>query len=255
MLLREVMYNLINWSENIYYVCVSYIFIDKMVINLLNLFFPQVCLACDDFLIDNEKYICTNCRNELSVTEFHSEDNNAVAKRLYGRVNFQNATSLFWFNKKGKVQHLIHSLKYKGHEEVGEFLGKWLGEELSQLDTYKSVEVVVPVPLHRSKLRKRGYNQVDKFGQEIAKALHVEFNSDVLVKTKATGTQVFKDRLKRLLTHEEDFSIADVNSLKNKHILLVDDIITTGATIEACVNQLLMIEGVKISVATMAIAE
>ena len=135
------------------------------------------------------------------------------------------------------------------------FLGKWLGSELSQIEDYKTIDVVVPVPLHKSKLRKRGYNQVDKFGQEIAIALSVEFNSDILIKTKATATQVFKNRLKRILTHQEDFSIFDFSTLKGKHILLVDDIITTGATIEACANQLSSIEGVTISVATMAIAE
>ncbi len=219
------------------------------------MFFPKVCMACDSHLGDNEEYVCTFCRNELPLTNFHLEPNNAVAKRLYGRVNYQYATSLLWFNKKGIVQHLLHNLKYKGHEEVGVFLGKWLGEELTQIEGYKTIDVVVPVPLHKSKLRKRGYNQIDKFGQEIAEALSVEFNSKILIKTKATTTQVFKDRLKRILTHEADFSISEYDSLKGKHILLVDDIITTGATIEACANQLLTIEGVTISVATMAIAE
>lgn len=239
-----------------YILCLcSHLFIDKMIINLLNLFFPRVCLACEALLGDNERYACTYCRNELPVTDFHSESDNAVAKRLYGRVNYVNATSLFWFNKKGKVQHLLHNLKYKGHEDVGVFIGKWLGEELSQIESYKQIDVVVPVPLHKSKLRKRGYNQVDKFGAEIANALRVEFNTKVLVKTKATATQVFKDRLKRIVTHEADFSVTETHSLKGKHILLVDDIITTGATIEACAHQLLRIEGVTISIATMAIAE
>ncbi len=233
----------------------SHVFIDKMIINLLNLLFPKVCLACEGHLSDNEIYVCTFCRNDLPVTNFHSGTDNAVEKRLYGRVNYKHATSLLWFNKKGIVQHLLHNLKYKGHEDVGMFLGKWLGEELSQIDLYKDIDVVVPVPLHKSKLRKRGYNQVDKFGKEIALALNIEFNDSVLVKTKATTTQVFKDRLKRILTHEADFSIADFHTLKGKHILLVDDIITTGATLEACANELITIEGVTISVATMAIAE
>lgn len=226
-----------------------------MIINLLNLFFPSLCFACDSHLGDNEKDICTFCRNELPITDFHSEENNAVANRLYGRVDFENATSLLWFSKKGLVQHLMHNLKYKGHEQIGETLGKWLGGELIETRGFKNIDVVVPVPLHKSKLRKRGYNQVDQFGKEIAKALSAEFNSEVLIKTKATTTQVFKDRLRRIQTHEEDFAISDYETLKGKHILLVDDIITTGATIEACANQLLTIEGVRISIATMAIAE
>ncbi len=239
-----------------YILCLcSLFFIDKMVINLLNLFFPKVCLACDGHLGDNEEFICTICRHELPITKFHSEEENAVAKRLYGRVNFKNATALLWFNKKGIVQHLLHNLKYKGHEDVGVFLGQWLGDELSNITSYNDIDVVVPVPLHKSRLRQRGYNQTDKFGREIAKALGIEFNSKILIKTKATATQVFKDRLKRIVTHESDFSVAETSSLKGKHILLVDDIITTGATIEACSNALLTIEGVTISIATMAIAE
>lgn len=212
-------------------------------------------MACDSLLSDNEIHLCTFCRNELPLTDFHNIVNNAVEKRLYGRVNFERATSLLWFNKKGIVQHMLHNLKYKGHEDVGVCLGKWLGEELNTVDFYKSIDVVIPVPLHKSKLRKRGYNQVHKFAVEIATALSVEVDFNTLVKTKATATQVFKDRLKRILTHEADFSISEQTTLIGKHILLVDDIITTGATIEACANQLMRIEGVRISVVTMAIAE
>lgn len=226
-----------------------------MIINLLNLFFPKVCLACDEHLGDNETYVCTTCRHEFPVTDFHTKPDNAVAKRLYGRVNFCNATSLLWFHKKGKVQHMIHNLKYKGYDEVGLFLGQWLGAELKNTNLYNDIDVVIPVPLHKSRLRKRGYNQVDKFGKEIAKALNTVYNDDVLIKTKATTTQVFKDRLKRLTTHNSDFSIVEKTSLKGKHILLVDDIITTGATLEACSNALLAIDDIKISIATMAITE
>lgn len=212
-------------------------------------------MACDVHLGDNETHLCVICRNELPITDFHNDLNNAVEKRLYGRVKFERATSLLWFNKKGIVQHLLHNLKYKGHQEVGVYLGKWFGAELSQLEPYKTVDVVVPVPLHKSKLRKRGYNQVHKFAEELGKALSIPVDTTTLVKTKATSTQVFKDRLKRILTHDADFSISGDMSLQGKHILLVDDIITTGATIEACANQLMRIKGVRISVVTMAIAE
>ena len=167
---------LINKCENIDYVCVSSIFIDKMMINLLNLFFPKVCFACDALLADNELHVCTFCRHELPITNFGSDIDNPVVNRLYGRVNPTHATSLLWFNKKGKVQHLLHNLKYKGHEEVGVFVGKWLGEELKDSGNYDDIDVVVPVPMHKSKLRKRGYNQVDRFAQEIANTLGVEYN-------------------------------------------------------------------------------
>ncbi|MGM5469340.1 ComF family protein [Flavobacteriaceae bacterium LMO-SS05] len=226
-----------------------------MVKNLLNLFFPKVCLGCSSYLGDNESYICTSCRHQLPLTNFHLDHNDALKNVFYGRVNLELATALLHFSKKGIVQQLMHNLKYRGHQDVGVLLGKWLGEELKTLEAYQSLDVVIPVPLHSSKLRQRGYNQVDKFGREIAEALGIEFNTKVLQKTVATKTQVFKDRLLRTSSHAATFSISEDQSLKGKHILLVDDIVTTGATIESCANALLTIEGVKISLATMAITD
>ena len=226
-----------------------------MVINLLNLFFPRVCLGCKAYLIDNETYICTSCRHELPLTNFHLDSNDTLKNVFYGRVKLENATALLHFSKKGIVQQLMHNLKYKGHQEIGLFLGEWLGEELKTIEAYKTIEVVVPVPLHRTKLHKRGYNQVTKFGQGIAKALDIEFNEKVLQKTLATKTQVFKDRLLRTSGDLATFSISENKTLIGKHILLVDDIVTTGATIESCAYELLKIEGVKISLATIAITD
>ncbi|WP_299116219.1 ComF family protein [uncultured Winogradskyella sp.] len=223
--------------------------------NLINLFFPQICEACKTPLQNNEKVICINCRHELPVTNFHFENNDAVKKIVYGRVELENATSLLHFSKKGLVQELLHNLKYRGHEQIGKFLGDWLGGELAKIEDYKNIDVVVPVPLHKNKRRERGYNQVTKFGKAIAKALDTEYNEDVLIKIKHAKTQVFKDRITRFDDANTRFALGDVKNLESQHILLVDDIITTGATIEACVTLLKTIADVKISVATMAIAE
>tara|TARA_R110002073_G_scaffold279535_5_gene443700 strand:- start:10203 stop:10880 length:678 start_codon:yes stop_codon:yes gene_type:complete len=225
-----------------------------MVKNLLNLFFPKVCYACRNLLVDQETYICTDCRHNLPVTNYHFNNDDTVKKVLYGRVKLENATALLQFQKKGMVQHLLHGLKYKGYENIGVFLGKWLGEELKTIEAYGNIDAVVPVPLHKRKQRKRGYNQVEKFGLEIAKALDVEYIDTVLIKTTSTKTQVFKERIARWNNNNEVFSITNHNTIANKHILLVDDIITTGATIEACANVLLNAKNVKISLATMAIA-
>ena len=222
---------------------------------MLNLFFPKVCEACSNLLRDNEYMVCTNCRHQLPVTNFHLENSEALKKTLYGRVKLENATALLHFSKKGIVQQLLHNLKYRGHEQIGGFFGKWLGSELAALEAYKSVDVVIPVPLHRSKLRKRGYNQVAEFGLEIANALSIPYVSHVLIKIRSTKTQVFKGRLKRWNTEAEFFKVQDYDDLKGKHILLVDDIITTGATIEACALALSKIDKLKLSIATMAIAD
>lgn len=222
--------------------------------NLLNLFFPQVCEACNNALSDNELIICVNCRHQLPVTNFHFNNSEAVKKTVYGRVNLEHATSLLHFSKKGIVQQLLHNLKYRGHQQIGGFFGKWLGAELSNLEAYKDIDVVIPVPLYKTKLRKRGYNQTAEFGKAIAKAIDADYNDTVLIKTKATKTKVFEGRLTR---HNDGavFDISENESLVGEHILLVDDIITTGATVEACASQLLKINNIKLSLATMAIAD
>ena len=222
---------------------------------MLNLFFPKVCEACNNVLTDNELVVCLSCRHQLPVTHFHFNRSKAVEKIVYGRVKLENATALLHFSKKGIVQQLLHNLKYRRHEHISSFLGKWLAAELCTVNTYNDVDVVVPVPLYKTKLRKRGYNQVAKFGKEIAKALHAEYNDEVLIKTKPTKTKVFKGRLSRWNDDGAVFAISEHKALQGKHILLVDDIITTGATVEACAKELLTIDNIKLSLATMAIAD
>ncbi|MEN3323324.1 phosphoribosyltransferase family protein [Mariniflexile soesokkakense] len=221
---------------------------------IVNLFFPKVCYACLNLLNDNEDTICVNCRHDLPVTNFHFDDDDSVKKVLYGRANIENGTALFRFEKKGLVQQLIHGLKYKGYETVGYSLGNWLGGELKTLDDYKTVDVVIPVPLHEKKLKKRGYNQVTKFGQQIAKALEADYIDDVLIKVTNTQSQTIKNRLSRWNSTDELFAVKNPEPLENKHILLVDDIITTGATLEACITVLNHAKNIKISIATIAIA-
>ncbi len=224
-----------------------------MLESILNLFFPKVCFACNMHLNDNENDVCTTCRHDFPITNFHFNNGDTMLKVFYGRVKINQATALLRFEKSGIVQQLIHNLKYKGQENIGVFLGTWLGEELKTVKEYNSIDAVIPVPLHKNKRKKRGFNQVDKFAQEIAFALQSDFINDVLIKITNTTSQVNKKRLKRW-NNDAIFTLQNKNSITNKHILLVDDIITTGATLEACINILNEAENVKISVATMAIA-
>ncbi len=225
-----------------------------MIKPLLNLFFPKVCYACLNLLNDNEDTICMDCRHDLPVTNFHFDDSDDVAKVLYGRAKIEDGTALFRFEKKGNVQQLIHNLKYRDHENIGFLLGNWLGGELKTIKNYKTIDIVIPVPLHKKKLKTRGFNQVAKFGQQIAEALNADYMDDVLLKLTNTKTQSKKGRLARWINSEELFAIQNIPSIENKHILLVDDIITTGATLEACISVLNEAKDIKISIATMAIA-
>lgn len=159
------------------------------------------------------------------------------------------------FQKGGLVQNLIHNLKYRGREEVGEELGKWLGEKLHQSIDFQNIKYVIPVPLHKKRLKERGYNQVKKFGIEISKKINAEYTDTFLKKNSYNNTQSKREKLKRWQNTAETFELQNTSLLENQHILLVDDIITTGSTIEACINVLKTVQGIKISIAAMAITE
>ncbi|WP_067144834.1 ComF family protein [Pseudotamlana agarivorans] len=221
---------------------------------IIDLFFPRVCSACLKALNDHVEMICLDCRHDLPVTNFHVTKDESVKKVLYGRTKIEHATALFRFEKKSNVQQLIHNLKYKNQEEIGAFLGKWLGAELQEAKDYQDIDLVIPVPLHQNKLKTRGYNQVAKFGEQIAKSLQAEYRDDILLKVSKSKSQVHKKRFARWQNNSEQFTITDVESIKGKHILIVDDLITTGATIESCASVLNLADHIKISIATMAIA-
>ncbi|WP_396602910.1 ComF family protein [Algibacter sp. R77976] len=225
-----------------------------MLKSIVNLFFPKVCNACNNLLNENMDAICLDCRHDLPLTNFHFDNSDIVKKVLYGRAEIENGTALFRFEKKGNVQRLIHNLKYKGDEHIGFVLGNWLGGELKTLENYNTIDVVIPVPLHKNKLKTRGFNQVAKFGQQIAEALNADYLDDVLLKVTNTKSQVNKKRLARWNSNEEQFTLENQTKIENKHVLIVDDIITTGATLEACVLVLNQAKNIKISIATMAIA-
>lgn len=226
-----------------------------MLRDLAYLFYPIYCAACDSPLYTNERLLCTSCRHELPLGNFHNVNAKKIEKVFYGRVKIENATALFMFHKDSLVQNLIHNLKYRGREEIGKELGKWLGQELIQTPEYQFIDSVIPVPLHKRRLQERGYNQVGKFGVEIAKKLNAEYIDSVLKKISYNKKQSKHGRFSRWTNTVETFGVQNESLLVNKHILLVDDIVTTGATIESCVNVLKSISGIKISIATIAITE
>ena len=218
---------------------------------MLNLLFPKVCVGCKKQLLKGETVLCMDCIHSLPIASFHKTGSEMLQDKFYGRFLVKNATALIYFQKRGLTQELLHNLKYRRKKEISSFFGKWLGAELAENNHYKEVEMVIPVPLHKQKLKKRGFNQVEGFGKEIALALNVPYRDDILIKISKNRSQAFKTRILRFEA-EELFSAQHLDEIKNKHVLLVDDIITTGATLEKCALQLLKGDNVKISVATIA---
>ncbi|MBE8727434.1 ComF family protein [Flavobacterium sp. KB82] len=204
--------------------------------------------------MSNEVVFCTSCRHEMPLTQYYLDPKNEAAKKFYGRVDAVHVSALLYFNKRGIVQELIHNLKYKGHEEIGSVLGSWQAEELKELQLEIPFDAVIPVPLHKRKLRERGYNQVSTFGKIIASELNIPFSEKILIRKVYSKTQSKKNLIGRTENIENIFDTVFTETDHHKHYLLVDDVLTTGATLEACSRALLKIPGAKISIVCMAMA-
>ncbi|MEJ2595045.1 MAG: ComF family protein [bacterium] len=223
--------------------------------DLINLFFPRICHACREPLIDQENVLCMSCSLKLPRTNFHLRHDNPVAMVFWGRVRIEAATSFLFFNKGGRVQQLMHALKYRGNRKVGIYLGKLFGSALSDADTFREADLIIPVPLHPRKLHKRGYNQSEMIGQGLSDTMDKPLNTQSLSRIVHTASQTRKSRYSRWENVKDVFQVNHPEHVAGRHILLVDDVLTTGATLEACATKLLEVEHTKVSMATLAYAQ
>ncbi len=226
-----------------------------MIQSLINLFFPRVCCGCDSILLSDEIVLCTLCRHEIPLNNFHNNPNNEAVTKFYGKVPIEFASALFFFQKKGIVQQMIHQLKYKGHEEIGEMIGAWYASELKNVSQITEINYIIPVPLHPKRLRQRGYNQVTAFGRALSEGLNIVYDDTILVRKVYSKTQTKKSLLKRSELNTDIFDVIFNESRKGKHFLLIDDVITTGSTLEMCSRALLKIPDAKVSIVCMAMSQ
>jgi len=226
-----------------------------MLANLVNLFFPQVCAGCDQFLNTGEYIICTQCRHDIPMTNHHRYCDNEAYEKFYGKLPVCFASALCYFHKKGVVHQMIHKLKYGGQEEIGTALGYWYAEELKNTTQIDQIDAIIPVPLHKRRRRERGYNQVSAFGKALSDGLGIPFNEQILVRNIYSQSQTRKNRAGRSANSKSVFDIVYNIDDEHKHYLLIDDVLTTGATLEACGRALLQIEGVQLSIVCIAMAK
>ena len=226
----------------------------RWVEDFIGLIFPRICIGCGNNLWRYEELLCQMCEFTLPRTMFHLDRDNPVARLLWGRADIVFGMAFLFFNKGSKVQHIIHALKYKGKKEVGIYLGKRYGMELKNCGTFNSWDCIIPIPLHRKKLIKRGYNQSDLFAAGLSESLGIPAVNTLLARIRANDTQTRKSRFGRYQNVKEIFSLNDPGCYEGKHLLLVDDVITTGATLESCIIALQKIPSVRISVACIASA-
>lgn len=222
--------------------------------DFVEMLFPEYCLMCNGNLVKGEKHICLHCRYHLPRTHFHREADNPVSRRFYGKTDVKHAWAYLKFTKGGKVQNALHHLKYNRKSEVGQLLGAWHGAELKKDNWHTMFDAIVPVPLHPSKLKKRGYNQCDPFAEGLSEQLGIAWYPTALRRNTANRTQTRLGRMERFQNTQRIFEVAEPEAVKDKRILLVDDVITTGATLEACAKALLEAGSKEVSIACIAAA-
>ena len=222
--------------------------------SLINLLFPRVCAGCGNILLEGEDTVCTTCRFLLPKTGYEKNPDNPLAQMFSGQMPFNAVMAEFFFSKTGKVQHLIHGLKYHHCRENGIFLGQEIGKSLLQAPDYQEIDYIIPIPLHPKKEKIRGYNQSHVIAEGISEIMNIPIAEKCLVRSVFTDTQTHKTRDERYQNVKDIFHIEKPEKLENKHVLLVDDVLTTGATLMSAGKALLNVEGIKISVATVACA-
>ncbi len=220
--------------------------------DLMHFFFPHICAGCGSDLILQEQTVCIQCHTSIPETGFATIAGNPIEKIFYGRLPVVAATSSYFFTKDAALQNLIHALKYKGQQEVGFQLGKWMGLQLNASGRFNTIDALIPMPLFPERERKRGYNQAAVLCHGIAEITGIPVETNWFGRNKATATQTRKGRNERWENVHDSFSVMDLQKPQGKHILLVDDVITTGATLEACGTCITSIPQTKLSIATLA---
>lgn len=222
--------------------------------NTLSMFYPRLCAGCSSALRQSEYLLCLHCMLHLPETNYHWEHNNPLQHVFAGRVRVEEVAALAFYTKDTAIQHILHALKYNGQKEIGKLLGSYYGEKLMTQERFRSVDYILPIPLHPKKLRLRGYNQSEWIAMGLSESMHCPYLTDVLVRKEFTETQTKKNRFNRWQNVKEGFGVDNVRKIEGKHLLVCDDVLTTGATMEAAVQHLLTVENVKVSVVTLATA-
>lgn len=223
--------------------------------SFLSLLFPRCCVVCGSPLAKGEECICAMCNMNLPRTDYHLQKDNPVEQLFWGKVPLERATSFFFYRKGSDFRQILHQLKYGGRKEIGAIMGRYMASELLASGFFEGVDVIIPVPLHKRKQRIRGYNQSEWIARGVAAVTGIPINDESVVRRKNTDTQTRKSAFERWENVDGIFELNHSESLVGKHILLIDDVLTTGATTVACISSLMEIEGMRISVLTLAMAE
>lgn len=222
--------------------------------NLLSLFYPRFCVACGNSLQENETHLCLNCLLHLPETNCHLFEHHSLDDIFRGRVKVENTFALLYYRKGGHVQQILHHLKYKRCKEVGKELGEYYGKKLLITGKLSNIAYIIPIPLHPKKQKIRGYNQSEWIAMGLSNATGIPYNTKLLIRNTFTETQTKKNRYNRWENVKDVFQINDKEKLANKHVIICDDVLTTGATTESAIQKILEVKNTKVTVITLATA-
>jgi ComF family protein len=228
-------------------------FIKEVFLDFAELIYPNLCRCCfENSITKGDNYFCISCHSKMPFTNDIEKIDNDLMYHFYGRVPIERATALLWYAEGGVVQQMIHNMKYKGIKEIGLQLGSVLGKKIFDAGLYKSIDLYIPVPMHYKKQMQRGFNQAELIAESVSAETNVPCLNNILVKEKETVTQTRKSRMERALNTSNVYNVSDATTIKGRHIMIIDDVVTTGATIEACARILIKNGASKISVACVA---
>lgn len=221
--------------------------------SVLHLLFPHVCTGCGSDILSESSILCMRCIDAMPETNFELHAGNPVEKLFWGRIELTAGTAQFYFTKESLMQHLMHQFKYKGNKELGLQLGRLMGEQLIKSGNY-NVDALVPLPLFPAKEKRRGYNQATILCKGMSEVMNIPVLEKIVTRPGHTETQTKKGRIERWKNVEGKFVVTDANAIQNKHLLLVDDVVTTGATLESCGVAILNASNVKLSIAALCVS-
>lgn len=228
----------------------------KLISKIFDTFFPRICTLCGDNLLYNEKYVCNHCLSSLPRVNIHKYiDGNFIEQMFWGKFKVFRATSFLYYSKDSDTRKLLFELKYYKNKYLGEVLGRYMARELKDFGIFNDVDYIIPIPLHKNKEKSRGYNQSEWISKGISSLTGIPVKKDIVVRAYNTLTQTKKEKYERWENIDGVFSLVSEINLENKHILLVDDVLTTGATITACADSMKKVRGLRISALTFAIAK